>query len=96
MPKNGKASVSLKGTDGLDGGDIMSLCSGMDMFSPERWPAIASAAKSVGAKDWQVRKWRVRRSVPGAWHLKLLGVCVARGISLSSDELLSTQSQRAA
>jgi hypothetical protein len=68
----------------------------MDIFSPERWPSIAAAAKLAGASEWQVRKWRVRRSIPGGWHLKLLGACMSRGVSLSSNELLSTQSQRAA
>ena len=96
MSEHGRAIFSLKGTDGLDEGDMMSLCSAMDIFSPERWPAIAASAKLAGASDWQIRKWRVRRSIPGGWHLKLLKACVSRGVSLSSDELLSTASQRAA
>jgi hypothetical protein len=66
------------------------------IFSQERWPAIAGAAKEAGASDWQVRKWRTRKEVPGSWHLRLLRSCISRGISLSADELLSTQSQRAA
>jgi hypothetical protein len=68
----------------------------MDVFSPERWPQIAAAAKSAGAKDWQVRKWRSRKDIPGSWHLKLLKACVGLGVSLSADELLSTHNQRAA
>ena len=89
-------NLSLKGTCGLDVGDKESLSfSTMNLFSSERWPAIARAAKTVGASEAQVRKWRVRKSVPGAWHLKLLSACVSRGISLSSDELLATQNQKA-
>lgn len=86
----------LKGTDGLDKGDTLSLLSVMDVFSPDRWPAIAAAARAIGASDWSVRKWRTRREIPGRWHLSLLRECAKRRVLLSSNELLSTQSQRAA
>jgi hypothetical protein len=67
-----------------------------DMFSDARWNGIRIVAESIGATPNQVRMWRKRRAIPGAWHLRLLAGCLRRGVSLSSDELLAGETSRAA
>ena len=69
---------------------------GMDMLSGDRWRSIAAVAREIGATDWQVNKWRVRRSIPGSWHLKLLAAARERGVTLTEAELLSTTNRKVA
>ncbi len=40
--------------------------------------------------------WERRNTVPFRWHVPLLKLAADRGVSLSLDELLSTQSRRVA
>jgi len=65
----------------------------MDIFSKDRWRDIASAARKAGASDWQVYKWKFRRSIPDGWHLRLLVAAREAGVPLAEEELLSTTSR---
>jgi len=97
MPEHRMAFLSLKRIDGLDNEDNLSLVCAMDIFSSDRWDAISKVAKSIGATDWQTRKWRTRRRIPGSWHLSLLAECETQGVALVPAELMtSTQREGAA
>jgi hypothetical protein len=53
-------------------------------------------AGRFGISPKAIEMWERRSRIPGKWHLELLKFAAERGVKLSPDELLSTQSQRAA
>lgn len=62
----------------------------------ERLGGAEQLASKFKVSKKAVEMWERRGTIPGRWHIALLLLAEERRVALSMNELLSTQSQRAA
>ena len=67
----------------------------------ERLGGSGSVARELRAMgftltDKAVEQWIKRSSIPGGWHLHLLGIARKQEVPLAAEELLSATSRRCA